>query len=205
MAATSAGLVAAYRNRTADEVRDIYVARYADGSWTEGRPVHEDGWVINGCPVNGPAVAARGDTVVVVWFTAAEGTGDGAETPEEIRAAGERGRVLAAFSTDGGATFGPPVRVDAGGGMGRVDALAPAGGGALVSWMERTALGAEVRIRWVTPGHVGPAVAVAGTPAERAAGFPRMVRTNDRVFFAWTEPGPEGGVRTAVADIPPAP
>ncbi len=199
MAATTDGLVAAYRNRTPDEVRDIYITRYVNGAWTEGRPVHDDGWVIAGCPVNGPAIAARGDTVVVAWFTAADTEGDGASSPTSIRSAGERGRVLAAFSTDGGATFGDPVRVDDGSAMGRVDALAPVEGTALVSWLERTSDGAEVRVRRVAAGGVGPAATVTGAAAERATGFPRMARLGDRVVFAWTIPG-EGGIRTAVAD-----
>lgn len=198
MARTASGLVAAYRDRTADEVRDIYVARYVDGAWTEGHPVHDDGWVIAGCPVNGPAVAARGDTVVVAWFTAA-GTADGAGSRDEVRYAGERGRVLAAFSTDGGTTFEPPVRVDDGDAMGRVDVLAPGDGAAVVSWLERTADGAEVRVRRVATDRVGPAVKVAGTAAQRASGFPRMVRAGDRVIFAWTAAGDSGGVRTAIA------
>jgi hypothetical protein len=200
MARTASGLVAAYRNRTADEVRDIYVTRYADGSWTEGRPVHDDGWVIAGCPVNGPAIAARGDTVVVAWFTAAD-PGDVADSREEVRAAGEHGRVLAAFSNDGGVTFGPPIRVDDGDAMGRVDALALEHGSALVSWLERTAEGAEVRVRRAGPAGVGPAVTVAAAAALRTTGFPRMARTGERVVFAWTAPGEDGGVRTAISNI----
>lgn len=202
MVATAGGLVVAYRNRTDDEVRDIYVARRVDGEWTDGRPVHDDGWVIAGCPVNGPAMAAHGDTVVVAWFTAAETGGDGAESRAEVRAAGERGRVLAAFSTDGGATFGPPVRVDDGDAMGRVDVLAPDGGRAMVSWLERAETGAEVRVRRVEPGAVGPAQTVAGAAAERTTGFPRMAQMGSRVVFAWTEPGEDGGVRTAVGTLP---
>ncbi|MGK7312262.1 MAG: exo-alpha-sialidase [Candidatus Longimicrobiales bacterium M2_2A_002] len=193
MAPTTDGLVAAYRDRTADEVRDIYAARYIDGAWTDGRPVHRDGWVIPGCPVNGPSLATRGDTVAVAWFTAAE-TGD----------TGEDGRTLAAFSADGGASFGPPVRVDDGGAMGRVDVIAVDGRGALVSWLERTDAGAEVRVRRVEPDGVGPAFTVAGAAAARAAGFPRMVRAGDRVLFAWTATGEIGGVRTATARLPDA-
>ena len=35
------------------------------------RTLAADGWEINGCPVNGPAVAADGAKVAVAWFTAA--------------------------------------------------------------------------------------------------------------------------------------
>lgn len=202
MVPAASGLVAAYRDRTEDEIRDIYVARYVDGEWTEGRPVHDDGWEIAGCPVNGPSLAARGDTVAIAWFTAAETQGDGAESRDEVRAAGERGRSLVAFSTDGGATFGPPVRVDDGRSMGRVDIIALDGSAALVAWLERTEQGAEVRIRRVTATSVGPAFTVAGAAAARAAGFPRLARTGDSVLFAWTSSGADGGVRTAVGRLP---
>jgi hypothetical protein len=99
------GPVVVYRDRSPSEIRDIYLTRWVDGNWVPGTPVHDDGWEIAGCPVNGPAVAAVGDTVAVAWFTAAQ----------------ENPRVHVAYSLDGGATFGPPARVDDGNPAGRVD------------------------------------------------------------------------------------
>lgn len=201
MTAAGDGLVAVYRDRAAGEIRDIYATRLVGGRWTEGRPVHEDGWVIPGCPVNGPAIAARGDTVAVAWFTASPGA-DAAETETEIRTAGERGRALVAYSVDGGETFGEPVRVDDGESMGRVDIVLLRDGSAVVSWLERTALRAQIRARRVSPSGVSPSSVIAGTEALRATGFPRMVRVADWLVFAWTMPGTTGGVRTAVAALP---
>ena len=51
---TSDGPIAAFRNRTEDEIRDIYVSRLENGKWTEPRAVYRDNWKINACPVNGP-------------------------------------------------------------------------------------------------------------------------------------------------------
>ncbi|HEU0076539.1 MAG TPA: sialidase family protein, partial [Longimicrobiaceae bacterium] len=118
-ATTSAGPLVVYRDRSADEIRDVYVVRRVGGRWTEPRPVHADGWKIPACPVNGPQVAARGEQVAVAWFTGARDTA----------------RVLVAFSRDAGATFGAPVRVDDGDPAGRVDVELLEGGGALVSWI----------------------------------------------------------------------
>ena len=59
-AMTSEGPIAAYRNRTDDEIRDIYVSRMENGKWTDGKPVHDDQWKIAACPVNGPMLSARG-------------------------------------------------------------------------------------------------------------------------------------------------
>jgi hypothetical protein len=188
-ARTSDGLVVAYRGRTDGEVRDIRVVRRVDGRWTGPRSVHDDGWVINACPVNGPAMAADGDRVVVAWFTGAP-PGD---------------RVLAAVSDDGGASFGPPVRVDDGQGMGRVAVAMLDDGEALITWLERTPDGAEIRTRRLRDGAVGPSAPLAATAAARASGFPRVARRGDELLFAWTTPGGAPGdlprVSTAVAPV----
>jgi hypothetical protein len=196
MARTSDGIVVAYRDRTEDEVRDIYAVRRVDGEWTEPRLVHDDGWVIPGCPVNGPSIDARGRDVAVAWFTGAPL--DAAADRQQVRQAGSDGRVLAAFSSDAGATFGEPIRVDDGGAMGRVDLVMHDDGTALVSWVERVEGVAEIRVRPVSPDGAGPVTAITSTAAERSSGFPRMVRWEDRVFFAWTEAGDEPKIRTAV-------
>jgi len=187
VATTSRGPIAVYRDRSADEVRDISVIRRTDGRWTEPRPVHRDGWQIAGCPVNGPAAAADGEQVAVAWFTAAN------ETP----------RAKLAFSSDAGATFGQPVSIDDGDPLGRVDVALLDGGDALVTWLERVGEAAEIRARRVSPsGEVGRSWLISGTAAARGSGFPRMARVGDRVVFAWTEVGEPSRVRTAVARVP---
>lgn len=185
VARTADGLVVAYRGRTESEVRDILVTRQLDGRWTEPRTVHDDGWVISGCPVNGPSIAADGDRVVVAWFTGAP--------PGE--------RVLAAVSDDGGATFGPPLRVDDGQGMGRVAVVMLDDRAALVTWLERVGDDAEIRARRIDGVRVGPSAALAATAAARAAGFPRVARHGDQLVFAWTEAGETPMVRTAMARL----
>ncbi|HEX6036884.1 sialidase family protein [Longimicrobium sp.] len=189
MAMTSTGPLVVYRDRSPDEVRDIYVTRMVNGAWTEGRPVHADGWVMPACPVNGPQADADGQRVAVAWFTAAD------STPA----------VKVAFSADGGVTFGAPARVDGGNPEGRVDVQLLADGGALVSWMERTdAQSAEVRIRRVgADGRMGEPRTLASASA-RSTGFPRMVRAGDGVVFAWTGPGKPStlhAARLALADL----
>lgn len=198
-ARASSGLVVVYRDRTEDEVRDISVVRRIDGEWTEPRTVHDDGWVIPGCPVNGPAIDADGDDVAVAWFTGAPL--DPEADRQAVRQAGSQGGVLAAFSSDGGATFGAPVRVDEGQAMGRVDVELMDDGRALVVWLERVDGAAEIRARYVDGQGAGPSTAITSTAAERASGFPRMVRSGDRVFFAWTEAGENSRVRTATARV----
>ena len=46
-------------------------AATSDGAWQDAVAAGADGWHIEGCPVNGPAIAAAGERVAVAWFTAA--------------------------------------------------------------------------------------------------------------------------------------
>jgi hypothetical protein len=182
-AITSQGPVVVYRDRSDAEVRDIAIVRQVDGQWAEPAVVHADGWQIDACPVNGPAVAADGNRVAVAWFTGASDTA----------------RVLVAFSDDAGATFGAPIRIDEGQPLGRVDVELDGRERALVTWLERTeGEGAEVRLRAVdASGARAPFMAIARSSAGRPAGFPRMVRTGDHLVLAWTEPGTPSRIRMA--------
>lgn len=179
--------VLVYRDRVQGEVRDISVTRLLDSGWTDPVSVHEDGWVIGGCPVNGPAIAARDERVAVAWFTAPEG----------------RARVNVAFSEDGAASFGLPARVDSGQPAGRVDVVMLDDGSALVTWIERTPAGARILGRRAAPGGtLGAPMTLADTDAGRAAGFPRIARLDPgRLMLAWTDPAGEGRVRVAVLPL----
>lgn len=172
MTMAKSGPVIVYRDRRADEVRDIAVVRRAGNGWTAPRLVHADGWKIAGCPVNGPQVDAIGDRVAVAWFTAAQ----------------EQGRAFVAFSDDAGTSFGVPVRVDDGKPVGRVDVVMLDPRTALVMWIEQTAAGAEIRARRVArAGSASPSMRIADSSTARAAGFPRIARLGRDVYFAWTE------------------
>ena len=182
-AVTDAGTVVVYRDRSEKEVRDMSVVRYVDGRWTEPRPLANDGWEINGCPVNGPALAASGAKVAVAWFTAA----------------GDKPAVKVAFSGDSGAVFAPPVVVDDGRPLGRVDVVLLDDGAALVSWLEQVGASARVRIRRIAAtGKPDDPVTVAESSGARSSGFPRMTRANGEVLIAWRDAGDPARVRTAV-------
>ncbi|MGH9882414.1 MAG: hypothetical protein ACRD6N_13335, partial [Pyrinomonadaceae bacterium] len=145
-----------------------------------------DNWEINGCPVNGPSVAADERRVVVAWFTGA----------------GDAPRVKLAFSQDAGATFGGPIEVDKGEAAGRVDVLLLPDGSALVCWMSGNAEGGTIKVRRIRhEGALGPVSVIAETDISRSSGFPRMARLDDKVYFAWTEFGKPSHVRTATTDI----
>lgn len=185
-AATADGAVIAYRDRSHSEVRDIAVRRLVDGVWSPPTLVHADGWTINACPVNGPALAAEGRSVALAWFTAE----------------GDQPRVQVAFSADGGASFGPPVRVDDVSTLGRVDIALLTPDRALVSWMEFATGGSTLRVREVQrDGRRTPSRVVTTMTSERASGYPRMARAGDRLVFAWSVTRPTPTVAVAYADL----
>jgi hypothetical protein len=184
--ATSRGAVVAYRDRSGDEIRDIGVIRLENGQWQTPTLVHADNWAINACPVNGPALAAAGDRVVLAWFTAQN----------------DEPRALAAFSNDAGKTWGKPIRVDAEKSLGRVDAVMLDDGRAIVMWMEHLEAGSELRARVIHPdGRREPHFVVSATTADRQAGYARMVRSGSELTFAWVATKPAPSVRTAVASL----
>ena len=185
-AVTSSGPIVAFRNRTTEEIRDIYVSRLVGGKWTNPVPVHDDNWKIAACPVNGPALSANGRDVAIAWFT---GVGD-------------EGHVYAAFSANAGETFNAPIRIDDVGAVGRVDVELLADGSAAVTWIEFADQRSQFRIRRVEPpGTKSPSGTVAGISAGRASGYPRLARRGNELLFAWTEPGEHSHVRTAVARL----
>lgn len=172
MTVTTSGPVIAYRDRSAHDIRDISYVSRSGAAWSSPRSIRADGWKINGCPVNGPQLDAVGKDAVISWFTAAQ----------------EKQRVFVAFSNDGGATFGKAIPVDDGKPAGRVDVVMLDRDTALVTWLEQTAAGAEIRARRVARnGQPPPSIKIADSATARAAGFTRIARAGDEVWFTWTE------------------
>jgi hypothetical protein len=198
-----------YRGHTRDEIRDNLHAVFQRHEWSRPRVLHDDGWRIPACPVNGPAAGADGESVAVAWFTAAEGVA----------------RVQAKLSRDGGLTFGPALPIDLGRPIGRVHVVKLGDGTALVSWLEAAteANAAGIYVRRVFPdGALSAPLLVAATSAVRASGFPRMATRREGsgtdVLVSWTDAVPRDPAnprspaatrvrlaRVAAGDLPPAP
>jgi hypothetical protein len=182
MAATPDGLIAAYRDRSDKEIRDISIARYINGKWSAPEGLTKDGWEIDGCPINGPAVSSNGRNVAVAWFTAP------ADKPQ----------VHVLMSSDGGKTFPKKARVDAGNPAGRVEVVSLASGDAVVSWIERTAQGPRLYARRFDANGVGAApVDVSQAAGVRSGGFPKMVTSGSEIILAWTDSAEPSHVRAA--------
>lgn len=189
MARAGNRIIAVYRNRTSDEIRDIYRAVYDldEGRWSEPVALSNDGWKIAGCPVNGPQIAAHGDTVIAAWFTAAN----------------DQPRSYMAVSTDGGLTFGQAVGLDNGSSIGRVGIAFNDSGEALLSWIGAHEEPSRVYGRlWREAGLEVPFV-IGEIDGSRASGFPRLAGLGNGFLVAWTEPVSASGIKTVrVQSIP---
>ena len=189
VASTSAGPIAAYRDHEPGDIRDIAVVRFVNGAWTTPRPVHRDGWQINGCPTNGPSLGARGSRVALAWFTAA----------------GNAPQVNVAFSTDSGASFQAPIVLDGRTAVGRPATVLLDDGSAVVAWLASIGDGSgrgELRLRRVAPGGPpGPIVVAGAAPPGRSSGMPQMMRLGDGLLVAWRT----DRLLTARLPLPPLP
>ncbi len=177
IATPGGGLLATYRDRSPEEVRDISFVRFDGKSWSKPALVHEDGWLIPGCPVNGPRLAVGDGFTGAAWFT---GAGD------------DGGDVRLAFKRGAAQAFSKPLEVDDGSPMGRVDLVSLGADSVVISWLEHTEDGAEWRVRRCTSkGGRSRSLTIAEVHSDRASGFLRMVSTGEAAILAWTTSGPE--------------
>ncbi len=177
-AVTDDGPVVVYRDRSEAEIRDIYIVRQTTTGWSEPRPVHVDDWHITGCPVNGPAVIAKGRTVVVAWFT---------------MGADQSPRVQVAVSRDAGQTFDAPRVLDRNLALGRVD-LAWTGSGFVMSWLAQEQGGALRLAEFDGDGNLLARHELGALDGGRSSGFPRLLPLDaSRVLMAWTDADPDTG------------
>jgi hypothetical protein len=186
-AVAASGPVAVYRDRSGVEVRDISVARLRDGAWEAGRALGGEGWELHGCPVNGPAIDARGNDVAVAWFTASSG----------------EPRVRVARSHDSGDSFGSPVDVAIADNYGRVQVAMLEDGGLAVSWLcKRAESAAALCLRRVPEGEPpGPVRVLGGDGSIPPLSVPQLARQGDMLVAAWTA-REDGTTRIASARLP---
>lgn len=177
------GPIVVYRDRSADEVRDIAITRLVQGSWTQPVLVCRDEWKVAGCPVNGPSIATASSHVVVAWFTAANG----------------KSQVKLARSGDGGESFADAIAIDRGNPVGRVDVIVREDGTAWVCWLTQVADRGEVRVRSVSVhGKKSKTVTIAAMKTSRSGGFPRMIELKGKLLIAYRD----GGVKTVTMLLP---
>lgn len=171
---TAGRTLLAYRDRTDAEVRDIFIARHDGQRWLVPTRVHADAWTMPACPVNGPSLAARGDAVVVGWYTAA----------------GDVPTLKLARSADAANGFAAPVVVDRGEAVqGRVD-VALDGDAVWVLWVRESAQGQSLHLaRYASDlSRELQRLEVARLQGRgRATGFPQLVLADGGAYVVWTD------------------
>lgn len=167
LAVTGDSIVAvAFRSAT-DNIRDMIVVRSVDAARTFGEPVrvHEDGWVIDGCPHAGGSLAFDANGMLhIAWYTGAQ----------------QRQGLWYAVSPAGSETFKEPLPLQAEGWVPVSQVkIAPApDGGVWIAWDDRRREQTEVRVA-VTGGDGVGRSRVAG------AGMSPAVAAGREVVVAW--------------------
>jgi hypothetical protein len=170
-AMTQKGPIIVYRDRSQQEVRDIYATRLVDGAWTLPEAIYNDNWQIAGCPVNGPSVAAMNKRVAVAWFSAKD------DVP----------KIQLVLSTDSGLSFSEPIVVQSPNTNGRVDTTILDSGNIIVSWMDTTGEAKIMLSRYDLNGEFLGTTEVAGSSASRRSGFPIIEAVGNSVYVTWTD------------------
>jgi len=170
-AMTENGPIIVYRDRSQQEVRDIYATRLVDGAWTLPQAIHNDNWQIAGCPVNGPSVAAMNKRVAVAWFNAKD------DVP----------KIQLVLSTDSGLSFSEPIVVESPNTNGRVDTTILDSGNIIVSWMDTVGEAKIMLSRYDINGELLSTTEVAGSSPSRRSGFPIIEAVGNSVYVTWTD------------------
>ena len=171
IAITNKGPVVVYRDRSDKEVRDIYIARKINGIWEVPTPIHNDGWEINGCPVNGPKVASNSNNLAISWFTVSN----------------EKPTVNLSFSKSNGASFGTPIKINDDDAIGRVDVAFLNPQEVLVSYIEGDDVGTYLRIKKVSiDGKVSAPITISKIDSGRNSGVPQLEILDNEAFIVWT-------------------
>ncbi|MDG1233320.1 MAG: hypothetical protein P8P91_13745, partial [Pseudomonadales bacterium] len=170
-AMTENGPIIVYRDRSQQEVRDIYATRLVDGAWTLPQAIHNDNWQVAGCPVNGPSVAAMNKRVAVAWFNAKD------DVP----------KIQLVLSTDSGLSFSEPIVVESSNTNGRVDTTILDSGNIIVSWMDTAGEAKIMLSRYDINGELLSTTEVAGSSPSRRSGFPIIEAVGNSVYVTWTD------------------
>jgi hypothetical protein len=173
------------RDRGPQEERDIAIVRRVEGTWIQPQLVSSDTWRINGCPVNGPRIAADGARVAVAWFSGG----------------GDHPGLNIAWSIDGGTQFQEPITLDDTGAAGR-PALTLVDGGAMIAWLDDLGEDQWLKVRFVgTNGGLGPVEHIAAMPNGRRAGVPQMATLGQHVLLTWVSEDPKQGLDAVLLPI----
>lgn len=169
---STCGPIAVYRNRSEEEVRDVYYSRLVNEAWTDPKPLHVDNWKINGCPVNGPRIAAHEKQISAVWYSQSE------DVPQ----------VKMVISSDCGQTFSKPIMIAKGDQvMGRLD-IEMNENYIYVTHMEQDSSHAGIYLsEFSLTGKRLRSGEIAQNDLSRKSGFPRIATRENQIFVVFRD------------------
>ena len=171
IAITNDGPIVVYRDRSEKEVRDIYSVKSINGTWEKPNAVHDDGWIIKGCPVNGPKVAVNSKNLAVAWFTVYN----------------DHPLVNVSFSKNNGNSFGTPIKINDHDAIGRVDVAFLNDKEVIVSYMEVDDIGTYLKIKKVSfDGKISEPITISKIDGGRNTGVPQLEIIDSEIFIVWT-------------------
>ncbi len=188
-------IAAAWRHVYPGNLRDIAFAQWQAAAESFPPPVRvsEDGWAINGCPDDGPAMAVDAEgTVHLVW-------------PTVVGEASPEGALFHASTRDG-RTFTARTRIPTLGGPKPThpQVVLEPGGRMLVAWDEsvdgrRVAAAREMRLQSNRPASFGDIVQLdEGAPAT----YPVLAVSGTRLIAVWAGGGAHRLIRARVMRWP---
>ena len=179
--------IVVYRDRSEDEVRDIYYSYKKDNKWSKPINIFNDNWEIPGCPVNGPAISTFNNTSAVVWYTFSN----------------NNNQLKVAFSNDISNGFDTPIIVNANDPIGRVDIELLDQNTALISYIDIIDGGAYIKLQMITSDRNQDKLLIIDESSEnRSSGFPVITldKEKNKTIIAWTENKEKFKIKTALVD-----
>ena len=179
------GAVLVYRDRGEGEMRDFAYTYSTDAGldrWSSPRAVHEDGWRVDGCPVNGAALASDGEEVAVVWYTM------GADSTPRVRCAWWDAEREA---------FGAPKTIAEGKALGRIAAAMLPSGELAVTWLEALEEPGSAEWRLAVGSRSAKSFhiqSLISSSASRASGISTLAVDGEELLFACTRTEPSAAV-----------
>ena len=179
------GAVLVYRDRGEDEMRDFSFTYSTDPGldrWSSPRAVYKDGWRVDGCPVNGAALASNGKELAVAWYTMGENA-----IP----------RILCAWWDAERANFGAPKTIAQGKALGRIAAAMLPSGELAITWLEALGQAGSAEWRLATGARDAESFDSQGillSDASRASGISALAVDGEDLLFTCTRVEPSGAV-----------
>ena len=179
--------IVVYRDRSENEVRDIYYSYKKDSKWSKPINIFNDNWKISGCPVNGPAISTYKNNSAVVWYTFSK----------------NKNQIKVVFTDNISSGFQRPILVEANDPIGRVDIELLDPNNAIISFIDIIDDKAYIKLQMITKGGSQSRLLLIDESSEsRSSGFPVITLNKEKsnTIIAWTESKENFKIKTAVVD-----